>query len=281
MRTAGLVFLSLLPMLAAAYAQAPAVDQQDPAAVARAYLEACDRWDVEAAAALAGTEEESEALRAAREPGRAATLEQLVAEGLCTPWLKHARHVVGEVVVTGNECRVRAVASYTVPTTLLLRRDEAGDWHVAVEESMLSTSGAAESLFLERALPAAMEGGATNEVTTCLSNLKQLALGALMYAQDHDEVFPPAETWCDDLYPYLKNTQVFCCPVSPYGYAYNAALSKKPLAQVDAPAEMVLFFEAAHREKNAAGDPTKLPLAHRHNGGDCFAYADGHAKWVK
>ena len=58
----------------------------------------------------------------------------------------------------------------------------------------------------------------------CLSNMKQLALGLQMYAQDYDEVFPgsyffpkgwgqcPMFVWQDMIYPYIKSQQMFSCP---------------------------------------------------------------------
>jgi prepilin-type N-terminal cleavage/methylation domain-containing protein/prepilin-type processing-associated H-X9-DG protein len=67
--------------------------------------------------------------------------------------------------------------------------------------------------------------------TVCLSNMKQISLGALMYAQDYDETFAverePNEydpgynngdiqsisgTWRYFIQPYIKNTQIFHCP---------------------------------------------------------------------
>ena len=60
--------------------------------------------------------------------------------------------------------------------------------------------------------------------TSCLSNLKQLGLGAMMYAQDYDEVmfstwmdpsgaaYPGDYQWPQVLYPYIKNWQIFVCP---------------------------------------------------------------------
>ena len=58
--------------------------------------------------------------------------------------------------------------------------------------------------------------------TSCLSNVKQLGLGVLMYTQDYDETFPlgfvnrPAfadrYTWPGAVFPYVKNVQVFDCP---------------------------------------------------------------------
>lgn len=60
--------------------------------------------------------------------------------------------------------------------------------------------------------------------TSCLSNMKQLALGNLMYSQDYDEVFPTGlqQSWWDNTWyrivtPYIKNVQVFRCPSDPLG----------------------------------------------------------------
>ncbi len=59
---------------------------------------------------------------------------------------------------------------------------------------------------------------------SCTSNVKQLALAALMYAQDYDDRLPrsfqhawvdppePFLWWSDCVHPYAKNAQVFECP---------------------------------------------------------------------
>jgi prepilin-type N-terminal cleavage/methylation domain-containing protein/prepilin-type processing-associated H-X9-DG protein len=58
--------------------------------------------------------------------------------------------------------------------------------------------------------------------TSCASNVKQISLGILMYAQDYDEKFTnlgwcasgaiPRVTWAEMTYPYVKNAQIFICP---------------------------------------------------------------------
>ena len=76
--------------------------------------------------------------------------------------------------------------------------------------------------------------------TTCASNLKQMALGMLMYAQDYDETLPSyrlrnaensfwddtpvvegwnyhsthgySRSWPSFIYPYVMNIQIFRCP---------------------------------------------------------------------
>jgi prepilin-type N-terminal cleavage/methylation domain-containing protein/prepilin-type processing-associated H-X9-DG protein len=96
---------------------------------------------------------------------------------------------------------------------------------------------------------------------SCMSNLKQIVLGAIMYTQDYDGHFPPAyprdaggnpivdtdtskpsgafivnisssakhyQTWMDLVYPYVKSTQIFVCPsavsdLTAPSYGYNEA----------------------------------------------------------
>jgi len=57
---------------------------------------------------------------------------------------------------------------------------------------------------------------------TCLSNLKQLGLGFMMYVQDYDDRYPglqgvdPQEVgqagWASQIYPYVKSVGLFGCP---------------------------------------------------------------------
>src|SRR5882757_4911358 len=64
--------------------------------------------------------------------------------------------------------------------------------------------------------------------TTCTSNLKQLGLGFMQYAQDNDEKFPGSDwygmKWAGHIYPYVKSTGVFHCPDDPAGTAINAGV---------------------------------------------------------
>jgi prepilin-type processing-associated H-X9-DG protein len=60
--------------------------------------------------------------------------------------------------------------------------------------------------------------------TACISNMKQIVLAQMQYAQDYDEIFPlnAAEfagqtfiydyTWVRAVQPYVKNLDVFVCP---------------------------------------------------------------------
>lgn len=86
--------------------------------------------------------------------------------------------------------------------------------------------------------PVFAQAKAAAKKTSCLSNNKQMSLGAIMYAGDYDDIFPydaggdPGNTyygqpyvngamdsaaptnWVRGVYPYVKNVGVYACPVA-------------------------------------------------------------------
>ncbi len=117
--------------------------------------------------------------------------------------------------------------------------------------------------------------------TSCMSNLKQISLGMLMYASDYDEHLPMKGNWCDAVYPYVTNRQIFVCPLLPdaeCGYAYNSQLSEAYLRRITSPAKAVSLFDARGGSWNLAGGRELVDP--RHNGGPNVAFADGHVKWM-
>ncbi len=107
--------------------------------------------------------------------------------------------------------------------------------------------------------------------SSCSSNLKQLGMGALQYAQDYDERLPSyrlASTdpgcrinWWDQIQPYVKNTQVLVCPSQPTwscGYGINGSHtgpcgSNVSLAQIGRPAQAVMLADMARDSTRACG----------------------------
>ena len=97
------------------------------------------------------------------------------------------------------------------------------------------------------------------------SNLKQLALGVMMYAQDHDEKLPPMKSAAalkKAIMPYVKSETVFTDPNGDKAYMANPSLSGKSLASIANPAEIALLYEAE------AGP----------DGSRSVAFVDGHVK---
>src|SRR5258708_35906163 len=82
---------------------------------------------------------------------------------------------------------------------------------------------------------------------SCRSNLKQYALGMLMYTQDYDERFPPMKTPAqvtNRVMPYIKNRAVFSCPDSGSEYLPNPALNFVATSSVKSPASMMMLRDA-------------------------------------
>jgi prepilin-type N-terminal cleavage/methylation domain-containing protein/prepilin-type processing-associated H-X9-DG protein len=104
--------------------------------------------------------------------------------------------------------------------------------------------------------------------SSCQSNLKQLGLGMMMYAQDYDERMtyryyrlnpsvaggPAWDTGL--LQPYLKNTQVNICPDTlSRSYGYNVDyLQGTALAAIASPAETCMICDIKRNTSGLYGD---------------------------
>ena len=138
--------------------------------------------------------------------------------------------------------------------------------------------------------------------TSCLSNVKQLGLGILMYAQDYDErlpldgiwlvgaVYPTAPFWDIRILPYVKNQQIYICPSARGNptrtYRYNVPLGMQgaKLSAIDRPSNTVLLVDAVggwFNNLNAWGLRSEGDIMETHSGGANFGLADGSAKWFK
>jgi len=153
--------------------------------------------------------------------------------------------------------------------------------------------------------------------TSCLSNVKQIALGILMYAQDYDEVLVPMQNttssssrWYNLLQPYVKNMQIFRCPSKAFTIGYGVSYRNLAedtgaggracsLGAIQSPAEALLIGDTERLNAGAvsqmdwyyslrmytlgqiAGYNTNgIPTPGRHNDGNNVGFCDGHAKWI-
>ena len=155
---------------------------------------------------------------------------------------------------------------------------------------------------------------------SCMSNLKQIGLGWLQYAQDYDERAVPARVggagsvgfaWNQIIQPYIKSTQVTRCPSNSFGsqldYAYSLSAGNGgglALSAFTAPAIEPIFADAFGtndsnqtlifglnatdmygRYSTPGGSPVNdqvgLINANIHMEGANYAFADGHVKWLK
>ena len=147
---------------------------------------------------------------------------------------------------------------------------------------------------------------------SCLSNMKQIGLGLMQYAQDYDERLPQAgwaetiifpngasggHTWFMRIYPYVKNLQVFNCPSATYAWAGEPSTSIKyglnttlpnntSLGTILYPAQTILVCDTEGTGSYACfyyaytGPSAPRYMGPRHNEGCNIAFADGHAKWM-
>ena len=134
-----------------------------------------------------------------------------------------------------------------------------------------------------RAAPFVMQGITNAQRAISSSNLKQLSLAIVQYAQDNDLKLPDADKWVDEIMPYVKSEAVFRDPSAPAGekwsYAFNRNLSGVSLAKLDIPATTVMLFESNSGVKNANDTGESIPVPGHHEGGTDYALADGHVKW--
>jgi prepilin-type N-terminal cleavage/methylation domain-containing protein/prepilin-type processing-associated H-X9-DG protein len=139
--------------------------------------------------------------------------------------------------------------------------------------------------------------------TSCLNNVKQIALGLQMYSADYDDRLPGYRNnaihsikWQHMILPYVKNEQLYLCPsgerptgTSPsshYGFAYYY-LNYRLIAELTHPAETICVGERAVSGWGgvcyAPSQDTLWPTANPgdvHNNGANYAFVDGHAKWL-
>ena len=161
---------------------------------------------------------------------------------------------------------------------------------------------------------------------SCLSNLKELGLAMIMYASDYDGNFTfmgsghqdtpvvPGDyyfnynsgsayqyfyrSWASNIYPYVKNVQIYRCPATDYdcyGVAYGlpshganpaggrVSIFGRPNEEdIARPAEILMITE-----KGAGGGNQYLLSAQyyacrdTHNEGGNITFFDGHSKWLK
>ncbi len=94
-------------------------------------------------------------------------------------------------------------------------------------------------------LPALARAKAKAQTINCVNNIKQVCLGMRIYASDHNETFPPAETWCDAIQPSLGSPAVLRCPADRSGqrcsYGFNRNLSGVSVDKANP--QTVLIFE--------------------------------------
>lgn len=133
---------------------------------------------------------------------------------------------------------------------------------------------------------------------SCASNFKQLGLAMMQYTQDYDERYPPfsqgagnvgyqgfngadGARWGDEIYPYIKSTQVFDCPsgnkkmtiypggqyfdIGTYSYGYVAAsdatfpvgVASRSMAEIEDTAGTLMLVEDGRQDDGSTNPETQ------------------------
>ena len=118
----------------------------------------------------------------------------------------------------------------------------------------------------------------------CGTNLSAIGQAIMVYTEKHNDMYPPADSWCDVLIKdYNITPKQFCCPSGEAkegqsSYAININVAGKKAS--DVPPDTVLLFETPPGV-NPAGGQELLSAANHQNDGCNIVFADGHAKFIK
>ena len=157
-------------------------------------------------------------------------------------------------------------------------------------------------------LPALGKARESARKTQCTSNLKQIGLGLIMYANDNDEAFPlsgDSMTSLNLLYPdYISERKSFKCPsdnlvtvasnsiIEPatkflknqcsYGYDNSHTMADDPGTAIasDRPANTAGNIPAGTNTPNHGGTTQAAGTADLAGIGQNVLYIDGHVEWV-
>jgi prepilin-type N-terminal cleavage/methylation domain-containing protein/prepilin-type processing-associated H-X9-DG protein len=125
--------------------------------------------------------------------------------------------------------------------------------------------------------------------TSCLNNQKQIVTGLLLYANDHDEMLPSAES----VWGIVGSDKgVLVCPTKgkkvANGYVYSNIYADNPLGDIAKPSSIPLVADGQTESGTAAKPLANIAynsrdLEYRHNGNKTIicAYADGHVESAK
>jgi RNA polymerase sigma factor (sigma-70 family) len=243
--------------------QAPAVggspaDMTDPAAVVRAYTDACRRGDVEGALALTNVGEEM-VRPLADEIGEAAALVRdygmaVLKEYLLLPTAPESARVVGESTFEGDTARVTATVQ-PPELTFVLARQEDGTWRIDLEASIVATTQEPASFVFTDARSSL---GPLRIDWAVRQALYEAGKHVIRYARETGR-YPRAESWMDDVEAHCMVRGAFDLSDAlggKYGLAMNASISGVPYDDNwPARRKVVGLFISSDASRNASGDP--------------------------
>lgn len=118
-------------------------------------------------------------------------------------------------------------------------------------------------------------------MTSCLSNVHQIAMAVQIYANDHDSVCPDATTVWQQL---NLDPKLLICPTMgnsmPNGYGYNLSLSNRAISDssIPAPSKIVVLADCSIGAQLPAilSYPSDVDFRHNQKNSAIFGFLDGH-----
>lgn len=112
---------------------------------------------------------------------------------------------------------------------------------------------------------------------------RQICLAMMMYCEENDGRFPPADNWPVALNEYIGDEKILESPFAPHtgrAYAMNTQLSGLKLHEIRQPNRVVLLFEARPGSPPAGGLEL-LPERPPGPRGYIIGFLDGHTEAVR
>jgi len=123
-----------------------------------------------------------------------------------------------------------------------------------------------------------------SERIMCGTNLSIIGKAVTIYAEGHNDMYPPADNWCDLLVKdYNVSPKQFCCAggnavEGKSSYAININVAGKKVSEI--PPDTVLLFETTPAV-NPAGEAEILSTESHQRDGCNILFADCHVEFVK
>lgn len=262
----------------------PAVDQTDPAAVARAYLEACQARDIDGALALLS--EPPELLERLRMMMRGMTEDREMGEIGLDGFLEELSLLpvgLGKVALTwapaaeATETTATMAATYTRDVTrkVELVKGPDGRWRVDLARTITSSTGHKHPFVLTALLYERGPGGSPENTDWAARERVMVAARAVMeYAEAHGGRLPDAQTWTTDVANWCLDPSTLRRPGlgdDECGYALNMYLAGQTMPEWPTRQGTILLFEVDDPAPNLVGDP-EADLAPK--------LTSGRAPWV-
>lgn len=112
--------------------------------------------------------------------------------------------------------------------------------------------------------------------SVCMSNQRQIAMAITIWAQDHFDTYPSAETIWQDI---RVKKRIFLCPTAgpklKNAYSYSSFIAGLPTARITDDSDEIMLLDGG-LESNTFTLPSDI--AFRHNDGYIAAFCDGHVE---